>query len=62
MNRFRDKEGLEVRFTTYYDGEIGSDLTIVIRQDRILTASWFDFDTYRKLNEGESPEPQPQCR
>lgn len=49
MSGYRDKDTFEVSFTTYYEA-IDTDLDIVIRQDQILTASWFDFDIYKKLN------------
>ncbi|HMV13103.1 MAG TPA: hypothetical protein PKD88_08285 [Nitrosomonas sp.] len=49
MSGYRDKDTFEVSLTTYYEA-IDTDLDIVIRQDKILTASWFDFDVYKKLN------------
>lgn len=49
MSGYRDKDTLEVSFTTYYE-VIDTDLDIVIRQDQIFTASWFDFDVYKRLN------------
>lgn len=49
MSGYRNEDTLEVHFTTYYE-VIATDLNIVIRQDQILSASWFDFDIYKKLN------------
>lgn len=53
MSGYRKKDTLEVNFTTYYEA-IDTDLNIVIRQDQILSASWFDFDVYKKLNPKKS--------
>ncbi|SDX14988.1 hypothetical protein [Nitrosomonas communis] len=53
MSGYRNKDTLEVNFTTYYEA-INSDLNIIIPQDQILTASWFDFDVYKKLNPKKS--------
>lgn len=49
MSGYRNKDTLRVDFTTYYE-VVDTDLYIVIRQDQILSASWFDFGIYKKLN------------
>ncbi len=49
MSGYRNKDTLKVDFTTYYE-VVDTDLYIVIRQDQILSASWFDFGIYKKLN------------
>lgn len=49
MSGYRDKEKLTVNFTTFYDS-VDTDLNIIIRQDQVLSASWFDFSVYKKLN------------
>ncbi|VAW75772.1 hypothetical protein MNBD_GAMMA12-1351 [hydrothermal vent metagenome] len=49
ISGYRDKDSLKVEFITHYD-IVDSDLNIVIRQDQVITASWFDFDIYKKLN------------
>lgn len=49
MSGFRDKEKLTVNFTTFYDS-VDTDLNIIIRQDQVLSSSWFDFEIYKKLN------------
>ncbi len=46
----RCKDKMTVEFHTNYD-LVQSDMNIVIRQEQILTASWFDFDVYEKLND-----------
>lgn len=51
MSGYRDKETLEVEFTTYYDKEKDKNLFIVIKQDLISYATVFDFDTYSRLND-----------
>jgi hypothetical protein len=56
MSGYRNKDTLEVNFTTYYEA-INTDLNIVIRQQQILTASWFDFDVYKKLNLAKHDKP-----
>jgi len=49
LSGYRDKETLTVNFTTFYDSA-DTDLNIIIRQDQVLSASWFDFEIYKKLN------------
>lgn len=53
MSGYRDKDTLQVNFNTNYV-VVNTDLDIVIRQDQILSASWFYFDTYQKLNPRKS--------
>lgn len=52
ISGYREKNSLEVKFTTHYD-VVDTDLDIVIRQDQVISASWFDFDIYIKLNQGK---------
>lgn len=49
MSGYRDKDTLKVKFNTNYE-VIDTDLDIVILQNQIVSASWFYFDTYQKLN------------
>lgn len=62
MSGHRDKNTYQVVFDTDYS-LVDTDLNVVIRQDKILSASWFDFDIYKQLNPktnavdgGQSPE------
>jgi len=45
ISGYRDKETHEVEFTTDYD-QVSGNFEIIIKQDKIVTASWFDFDVY----------------
>jgi hypothetical protein len=49
ISGYRDKDTLKVVLTTYYDA-VDKGLNIVIRQEEVLSAFWFDFDIYKKLN------------
>ncbi|MCC5611629.1 hypothetical protein LC612_34080 [Nostoc sp. CHAB 5834] len=49
MSGYRDKDTLEVTFTTMYS-EVEADILISLRQDNILSATEFDFDAYHKWN------------
>lgn len=49
MSGFRGENDMKVEFSTNYKS-VDSDLSLVIRQEQILTAAWFDFDVYDKLN------------
>ncbi len=49
MSGYRDKNKLTVKFTELYNA-VETDLNIIIRQDQILSASWFDFEVYKKIN------------
>lgn len=49
MSGYRDKDTLEVHFGTHY-GEVGADITLCIRQEKIVSATEFDFDAYNQLN------------
>lgn len=48
MSGFRDKDSMELTFTTYYE-KINEDIILVLRQDEILTATEFNFDVYARL-------------
>ncbi len=56
MSGYRNRNEHRVNFVTDYQA-VNSDLNIVIRQDKVITASWFDFAIYSKLNPRKSPEP-----
>jgi len=45
MSGYRDEETLNVEFITYYE-DTAQSLELVIRQDQILSATFFDFDAY----------------
>lgn len=49
LSGYRSTNKQKVKFSTDYQ-IIDSDLNIVIRQDKVITASWFDFDVYKQLN------------
>ena len=49
MSGYRDKDTLQVTFNTFYES-VDTDIVIVIRQSQIITATWFDFEAYEKLN------------
>lgn len=54
MSGYRDKDDLKVKFTTSYDLLDGKELELVIKQDLISSATFFNFDDYSTLN---PPEP-----
>lgn len=45
----RDSENLKVTFNTHYNG-LDEETYLIIRQDMIVSACEFNFDTYEKLN------------
>ena len=49
LSGYRTKTQHRVEFVTDYQ-QVDPDLNIVIRQDKIITASWFNFEIYKKLN------------
>lgn len=49
MSGYREKDSLEVKFTTLYSG-LSEDTFIILRQDSILSVSEFSFDIYEELN------------
>ncbi len=49
LSGVRTKDDMRVVFHTNYD-LVRGDMTIVIRQEQVSTASWFDFDVYEELS------------
>ncbi|MCL2910424.1 hypothetical protein [Shewanella aquimarina] len=54
MSGYRKTEDLTVEFTTSYNG-LDEDTFITIRQDLIVSACEFKFDTYENLNPKKEP-------
>ncbi len=51
LSGYRNKDTLTVEFTTDYDWSSDEvDLTLVIRQENIMSATEFDFDEYDRIN------------
>jgi len=51
MSGYRDSASHKVTFTTHYeDLGVQTKFEIIVRNENILSASWFDFDTYTKFN------------
>jgi hypothetical protein len=48
ISGYRTKERLKVTFTTKYD-EIEDDISLVLRQDKIISATIFDVDVYQQF-------------
>lgn len=48
MSGYRDKDTLKVIFNTKYD-DVDEDIYLTIRQDDIVSATAFSFDSYQKL-------------
>lgn len=53
MSGYRDKDTLKVIFNTKYD-DVDEDIYLTIRQDDIVSATQFSFDSYQKLNKSAS--------
>ncbi|MFA6220578.1 MAG: hypothetical protein WC692_12500 [Erythrobacter sp.] len=49
MSGHRDKDTLRVNFDTFY-AEVNTGISISLRQDRIVSATEFDFDAYEVWN------------
>ncbi|EIU7172026.1 hypothetical protein [Pseudomonas aeruginosa] len=48
MSGYRDKDTLTVTFTTQYR-EVGADVTLILRQEEIISATKFDSSVYEKF-------------
>lgn len=48
MSGYRDETTLSVNLDQFYDAT-NDKLNVIVRQDEIISASWFDFETYVKL-------------
>lgn len=57
MSGYRDKETLEVEFTTQYS-DAGVDLYVSLRQESIVSATEFDFKAYKAWNKNNVLEEQ----
>jgi hypothetical protein len=55
MSGFRDKDSLKVKFTTQYK-DAGADVTLILRQDSITSATKFDFEIFEKFAAKEQEE------
>jgi len=55
MSGYRDKDSLEVNFTTHYS-EVDSRILLSIRQKSIISATEFNFDAYSKWNPKTKPK------
>ena len=53
MSGYRDKDTLEVKFTTSYE-DVDADIYLSLRQDAIISVTEFHFDAYRKWNPVEN--------
>lgn len=55
LSGYRDANTKDVKFSNYYDfaDNVSNDFSVVIPQSRIVTVSWFDFDTYERLHGGQ---------
>lgn len=58
MSGYRDKETLQVTFTTHYE-DVATDLYISLRQDAIVSATEFDFSAYRQWNPAQGTARNP---
>lgn len=62
MSGHRDKDTLKVDFTTYYE-EVDTDIYLSLRQDKIVSATEFDFTAYLKWNPPKADNaPEPPAR
>ncbi len=61
MSGYRDKDNLTVTFTTQYK-EAGADVTLILRQDEIISATKFDFEVYEKFKASKPPLPSETAR
>jgi hypothetical protein len=55
LSGYRDKDTLEVELNIPYE-TVNPNLAVVIRQERIISASKFDFEIYRKFKELTVPK------
>ncbi|VTQ59413.1 Uncharacterised protein [Campylobacter jejuni] len=52
MSGYRDKDTLNVKFTTHYN-LLDEDVILIIKQDEIISATLFSFDHYEKFEESK---------
>lgn len=53
LSGYRDKDTLQIKFTTYYsdvESDVESELTLTLRQEAIVSATAFDFAAYEVWN------------
>ncbi len=61
ISGYRDEKDQTVHFNTDYEyvnndnGDDGIDLSVIIRQDKIISLSWFNFEVYNTLNPETAP-------
>lgn len=58
MSGYREKDTLTVNFTTQYK-EAGADVTLVLRQESIISATKFDFEVYEKFKASKPGQSLP---
>ncbi|WP_236200691.1 hypothetical protein [Pseudomonas pseudonitroreducens] len=58
MSGYREKDNLTVTFTTQYK-EAGADVTLILRQEAIISATKFDFEVYEKFKASKPGQSLP---